>query len=76
MLFQEIQPDRNILCLQVHPVVSIGSHHPSGLIADQRIHIQKKYLLIIRQLCDFCISGFDSFVGDIVPVRSVPLLLS
>ena len=58
MLFQEIQPDRNILCLQMHTVISIGSHHSTGLVTDQRIYIQEKYLPVIRQLCDFCISGF------------------
>ena len=52
----------------MHTVISIGSHHSTGLVTDQRIYIQEKYLPVIRQLCDFCISGFDSFVGDIVPL--------
>ena len=66
MFFQKVQPDGNILGLQVHSVISIGCHHSSGLITDQRIHIQVIYLLIIRKLRDFFIPGFDAFVGNLI----------
>ena len=66
MFFQKIQPEGNILGFQVRSVVSIGCYHSPGLITDQRIHIQVKYLLIIRELRDFFIPGFDALVGNIV----------
>lgn len=72
MLFQKVQPDGNILGFQVHSVISIGGHHSPGLITDQRIHIQVKYLLIIRKLRDFFIPGFDALVGNIVSLPSAP----
>ena len=70
MLLQKIQPDGNILGFQVHSVVSIGCYHSPGLITDQRIHIQVIYLLIIRQLRDFFIPGFDALIGNRTAKRS------
>lgn len=63
MLFQEIQPDRNILCLQMHTVISIGSHHSTGLVTDQRIYIQEN---IFRSSASFAISAFLASIPSLV----------